>query len=348
MSRWVFSLIVKYGIIIHIDNQGGLGMDKRYQIFFSSTFADLEDERKGIMEAIMGLDCFPAGMEMFPATDSEQFEYIKTIIDESDYYVLIVAGRYGSLAEDGISYTEKEFDYAKQKGIPILTFVKKDIDSLPTGKTDQDDKKRKKLNLFRKKALDGRMGNFWDNADELKYKIQNSLMKEFKTHPRTGWVKGDTVPSYVALEQLTELKEENKKLNSKILNMQNLSQDNQDNQDNNELLTKSFTIYYELDDDEETVNDSCFSLMQIIEKVGLRLKCGLFYNELRIEINNKIMNLFSGYDYDAYITLDSLDKIIKNMLFANIIDIQDTNESSNPFLQLTEYGNRVFIRSIEF
>lgn len=61
-----------------------MNLDKRYQIFISSTFADLENERKGIMEAIIELGCFPAGMEMFPATDTEQFEYIKTVIDESD------------------------------------------------------------------------------------------------------------------------------------------------------------------------------------------------------------------------------------------------------------------------
>ena len=59
-------------------------------------------------------------MEMFPAADSEQFEYIKTILNESDYYVLVVAGRYGSIAEDGDSYTEKEFNYAVEQGIPIL------------------------------------------------------------------------------------------------------------------------------------------------------------------------------------------------------------------------------------
>ena len=52
-------------------------------------------------------------MEMFPAADSEQFEYIKTILNESDYYVLVVAGRYGSIAE-------KEFNYAVEQGIPIL------------------------------------------------------------------------------------------------------------------------------------------------------------------------------------------------------------------------------------
>lgn len=62
---------------------------------------------------------------MFPAADSEQFEYIKTIINESDYYVLVVAGRYGSIAEDGDSYTEKEFNYAVEQGIPILAFVKR-------------------------------------------------------------------------------------------------------------------------------------------------------------------------------------------------------------------------------
>ena len=144
-------------------------MEKRYQIFISSTFADLEHERKGIMEAVIELGCFPAGMEMFPATDTEQFEYIKSVIDESDYYVLVIAGRYGSLAEDCISYTEKEFEYAREKDIPILAFVKKDIESIPVSKTDEDSKKKEMLKSFRSKALSGRMANFWDNADELKY-----------------------------------------------------------------------------------------------------------------------------------------------------------------------------------
>ncbi|MEY8428809.1 DUF4062 domain-containing protein [Lachnospiraceae bacterium 46-15] len=166
-------------------------MEKRYQVFISSTFADLEMERKDIMEAIMELNCFPAGMEMFPATDTEQFEYIKSIIDESDYYVVVIAGRYGSVAEDGISYTEKEFDYAVSKGIPVLAFVKKDIESLPMCRVEQESTKRKKLDRFRKKALNGRVARFWNNSDELKYVIHSSLSKEFKTHPKTGWIKAN-------------------------------------------------------------------------------------------------------------------------------------------------------------
>jgi Domain of unknown function (DUF4062) len=80
---------------------------KRFQVFVSSTYKDLVDERSAIFDTLMKLDCIPAGMESFPAFDEEQLEYIKRIIDDSDYYVLIIAGRYGSLTEGGISFTEK-------------------------------------------------------------------------------------------------------------------------------------------------------------------------------------------------------------------------------------------------
>lgn len=81
-------------------------MDKRYQVFVSSTYADLQKERDKVFQTLMGMDCIPAGMELFPAMDEEQFEFIKKIIDDCDYYLLIVGGRYGSLTEQGISYTQ--------------------------------------------------------------------------------------------------------------------------------------------------------------------------------------------------------------------------------------------------
>ena len=94
-------------------------MDKKYQIFVSSTFVDLKEERQAVLSAVQVVGDIPSGMELFPATDEEQFNFIKRIIDNSDYYVLIVAGRYGSVASDGVSYTEKEYDYAVKKNIPV-------------------------------------------------------------------------------------------------------------------------------------------------------------------------------------------------------------------------------------
>ena len=54
-------------------------MDTRYQVFVSSTFADLEEERKNVIQTLMEMNCIPAGMEFFPAIDEEQFEFIKAI-----------------------------------------------------------------------------------------------------------------------------------------------------------------------------------------------------------------------------------------------------------------------------
>lgn len=87
-------------------------MDKRYQVFVSSTYSDLHEERSKVIQTLMEMDCIPAGMELFPAIDQEQFEFIKKVIDDCDYYLLIIGGRYGSLTNDGISFTEKEYDYA--------------------------------------------------------------------------------------------------------------------------------------------------------------------------------------------------------------------------------------------
>lgn len=195
-------------------------MEKRYQVFISSTFADLEEERKEVMEAIINLDCFPAGMEMFPAADMEQFEYIKTIIEQSDYYVLVIAGRYGSLADDGKSYTEKEYEYAIERGIPVLVFVKEDIDSIPASKTDNNPKLKELLLEFRKIAMKSRLAKFWDERMELKYKVHESLSRAFKMNPRDGWIKGNVVAEPQLLIELEKLRIENKNLEEKVKSLE--------------------------------------------------------------------------------------------------------------------------------
>jgi hypothetical protein len=111
-------------------------MPPRYQIFVSSTYTDLVEERQKVSRAILEMGHFPAGMELFPATDQEQFEFIRTVIDDCDYYILILGGRYGSVSEVGVSFTEREWLYAKEKSKPILSFLYKDIAELPGKKLE--------------------------------------------------------------------------------------------------------------------------------------------------------------------------------------------------------------------
>ena len=93
--------------------------EKKYQIFVSSTFEDLKQERSKVIETILNLYHLPFGMEMFSAGDEEQWKIIQDTIVSSDYYIVIIGHRYGSETTKGISYTEMEYDYAKSKSMAI-------------------------------------------------------------------------------------------------------------------------------------------------------------------------------------------------------------------------------------
>jgi hypothetical protein len=98
-------------------------MEKRYQVFVSSTSSDLKQERRNVTQVLMEMDCIPAGMQLFPAADEEEWEFIKRIIDDCDYYLLIIGGRYGFTTPDGMSYTGKEYDYALEEGLKTIALI---------------------------------------------------------------------------------------------------------------------------------------------------------------------------------------------------------------------------------
>src|SRR5687768_4895989 len=97
-------------------------MKTKFQVFVSSTYEDLKDERDQVLKAILEMGHIPVGMELFSAADEEQWELIKRQIDDSDYYLVLIAHRYGS-RDGSVSYTEKEYDYAVSKKIPTLGFI---------------------------------------------------------------------------------------------------------------------------------------------------------------------------------------------------------------------------------
>ncbi|WP_201591260.1 DUF4062 domain-containing protein [Psychrobacter fozii] len=192
-------------------------MDKRYQVFVSSTFADLKDERSNVIQTLMEMDCIPAGMELFPALDEEQFEFIKTVIDDSDYYLLIVGGRYGSLSDEGVSYTEMEYDYAISKGIKVIALVHGSAEKLAVEKVEMDSEAQQKLQAFKQKVTTNRLVKFWDDAKELSGLVALSLPKTIKTYPAAGWVRGnEATDNTELLKQLNDLRQENSKLEKQI------------------------------------------------------------------------------------------------------------------------------------
>lgn len=172
-------------------------MDKKFQVFISSTYEDLKKERQKVQDTVLSMYQIPIGMEMFSAADEEQWEIIKDHIDNSDFYILIIGNRYGSVIEDGsdagISYTEKEYNYAVDNGVPVLAFIIDKNAHTTMEKIEKNPDSIPKLQSFVKKVSTGRVVEWWMNADDLSVKVMNSLSKQIIRNNRPGWVRASSV-----------------------------------------------------------------------------------------------------------------------------------------------------------
>lgn len=190
--------------------------EKRYQVFISSTYEDLKEERNEVTKALLELDCIPCGMEAFPAADDTQWRWIQRMIDGCDYYIVIVAGKAGTINPDtDISYTRMEYEYAIKKGVPVLGFVVENEDKLLKKQIETDPVKIQKLKDF-KDLVKSRMCKFYTNTEDLGAKVSRSLVQAIKQYPREGWVRAGSLENYTSNEKVIKLMEENKALRASL------------------------------------------------------------------------------------------------------------------------------------
>lgn len=190
--------------------------EKREQVFVSSTYVDLREERQEVIQTLLEADCIPAGMELFPASDEDKWTLIKRVIDDSDYYLVIVGGRYGSIdPEREISYTEMEFDYAVETNKPVLAFLHGSPGSIPGDKLELGDEAREKLEAFRSKA-EARMVKYWTSPSELGGQVAKSLIQIRKTHPAEGWVRARNAITPEVEREVSELRARVAELTSQL------------------------------------------------------------------------------------------------------------------------------------
>lgn len=153
-------------------------------------------------------------MEAFLATNESQWEVIKKVIDECDYYILIIGGRYGTTTKEGISYTEKEFNYAKSISVPALCFVHGEPDNIAASKSEGDQAGRDRLTAFRNRVMEDHPVRKWTNAYELGGLVSRSLSRAIKVNPRPGWMRNTGTSNLELLEKINFLTTENAQLKS--------------------------------------------------------------------------------------------------------------------------------------
>lgn len=320
-------------------------MYKRYQVFVSSTFEDLQEERTKVIQVLLESDCIPVGMELFPASNEEQWSFIKDVINDCDYYLLIIAGRYGSTNGDGKSYTQMEYEYARKIGKPIIAFIHKNPDDIPNGKSEKTAKGKKGLKEF-KSIVEGYLIKYWETPNELAAEVVISLHKLIKRFPSEGLVKSNSIVDEESVREIRRLQAENRKLQEQLNKISKHAPEGADN--------------LEQGDDIITINFRCkrgnrkldFTWNQLYAIVAPHLikECDEFdIKNVIEEIISKQLEEKGEDDHLAFLSKESLGIILVQFKALGLIQISDqvhTAKDKNTYWKLTPYGDLVMTQLV--
>jgi len=197
---------------------------RKLQVFISSTYSDLREERQAAVEAILTAGHIPAGLELFAAGDESQMNVIKRWIDESDVYMLILGGRYGSLEpKTRKSYIQLEYEYAVKLGKPLFSIVidEKSLEKKikRNGASVIEIEHPDQLKEFRKQVCT-KVVRFWNDQKDIKLAILETLADFNNRTELTGWIPGnETINLGSVVEEIARLTKENSLLSEKIASM---------------------------------------------------------------------------------------------------------------------------------
>ena len=325
-------------------------MKVKYQIFVSSTYEDLKRERDLVIKAILEMGHIPVGMEMFSAGDEEQWKLIQKQIDDCDYYVVIIAHRYGSM--DGtISYTEKEYDYAVSRSIPALGFIIDDNAKWPKKNVDTDTERMTGLAAFKGKVK-RKIVSFWKNSEDLYGKVSIALMKQFTINPRVGWVKSNETVGSEVMNEISRLSKENSELRTKVgeLLVAINREETEKYHEVVEMLRKNkieLSFFYTSGTDWENHTDLCYDKLFIVLAPELAVEkstrasatfLGLIFNPEK-EHKDKTLRM------DWPIPSNTMKQLLVDWQVLDLVkpsakkhSVKDRNE----YWTLTEFGNEIY------
>ncbi|MCL2832894.1 MAG: DUF4062 domain-containing protein [Treponema sp.] len=189
-------------------------MFKKYQIYFSSALDDLKNERKELLKIITELGAIPVSMENFDINSAEDLELIKKAIQESDYFVNLIAYKCGPAAGKTFS-AEIEYTWAQKFQVPVLSFIIDEKARWKASKKEKSKESAKALEHFKKRLRENHAIN-WTTTADLCQKAYTCLVREMNLNPRQGWVRGNDSAMPVTANELARLSSENDYLRSRM------------------------------------------------------------------------------------------------------------------------------------
>ncbi len=149
--------------------------------FISSTFIDLKDYRKTIIEKIKSKKGQINAQEFFGSRSDSALETMLKELEKSDVVILILAHRYGSIDEEsGKSFTQIEYEKAKELNKHIFAYIIENTYKFNPEYID-DKEKKEKLTAFKDLVRNPRNGltvSTFTSEEDLANKVILDLTRE--------------------------------------------------------------------------------------------------------------------------------------------------------------------------
>jgi hypothetical protein len=312
-----------------------------YSVFVSSTFDDLREERGELQKALLKSKCFPIGMELFPSSDDDTWDFIKRQIDQANYYIVVIAGRYGSVGADGLSYTEMEYDYARSLNKPILSFIHGAPGKIPAERSEQDPPARDRLEAFKRKARRS-IVNTYTTPHELAMQVMASLVDLKDRKPAIGFIRADQT---VDARRYADLLEENYALKEMIGKLQPSMTIFDGANENISFEAAIFNRHAngsEINESRKTVTStqSIGNIFIMVAESIIDARCNDF--EISFAILGKLQKRNPEYKYKQREFINPVTFIdIRRKLFGSrLVELHPTRDSYETYNQwsLTEFG----------
>lgn len=296
-------------------------MNKKLQVFVSSTYTDLIEERQAAVQAVLDAGHIPAGMELFKAGNESQLKTIYKWIDESDVYMLILGGRYGSIeSKSGKSYTQLEYEYAISKNIPVFavvlseSFLTNKVNTLGLTNT-MEQKAPDKYQAFKAFVM-SKIIREVDDCKDIIIQVHATLNEFMREYDLTGWVRNSNENDTLQLmKDNNALIKENNSLNKQIQKLQEQlnakSKEQFGNYSFDELITlfknKNITFPSRLlrDNSNDSVKEITINALEFFYSNFNKLATGISNLNTAPEANRYIFYNIAPF----YISFDFLERV---------------------------------------
>ncbi|KGT46600.1 MULTISPECIES: DUF4062 domain-containing protein [Acinetobacter] len=162
-------------------------LDKRYQVFISTSGQDMQPERIILAQTLVGMGFFSWGLEQRTPLSTA---FARRQIDDCDYVVILLGSQYGEQSVSGVGYMHLEYIYAVSKQKPVIVFMHDDPDSRDESLHDAKPELREKFNEFRK-LLQNEVDQIFTyrSLRDLEMAVRLNMPQMLERYPVTGWVR---------------------------------------------------------------------------------------------------------------------------------------------------------------